>query len=107
MILNSFHKQLYEKWFDKYKVYKVIDKGSHYIDDYKIYCNDDVYVSSKNNTRLLVNYHLVLSNGVMEISTSESDKIAGRCQIKGKIEEKKSKSKFKSLLEDIISWFKG
>ena len=80
----SYHKSLYEYWFDKYVVYLVINKGDSYIDRYIIYCEDDVYVQGNKNNKTIVNYHLIPSSSKMEISTSESDKIVYTCQIKRK-----------------------
>ena len=88
----SFHKSLYEYWFNKYKTYLVIDEGKSYIDNYVIYCDRKIYVSSIKDDKMVVNYHLIPLKDKMEISTSESDEIVGICQIKGKIDSKINKS---------------
>ena len=100
-----YHKVLYEYWFDRYRVYLVINKGVNYIDKYVVYCDDDIYITSSSDNKIIVNYHLIPSLSKMEISTSESDKIVGECQIKKENDKEKSKSFFDKLLDKLKEWF--
>ena len=97
----NFHISLYEKWFSKYKTYLAISKGYNYVDEYEIYCNDDVYVRLSDKT--VINYHLKPSGGVMDVGTSNDNKLYGTCQINRKLENKKKVSWFSRLKEMLFS----
>ena len=99
----SYHKQLYEQTFATYRVHKVIDKGNSYIDEYVVYCKEPVYVRSVKGDKIVVNYHLIPSLSKMEISTSESDKVVGECQIIKKNSHKTSDN----FVKKAKKWFKS
>jgi len=101
----SFHKQLYEQWFDKYRTFKVIDKGINHIDNYVIYCPNNVFIYSTSNEKIIVNYHLIPSKEIMEISSSESKDVVGVCSIKNKIVEKNKINWIEKIINKIKKLF--
>lgn len=96
----GFHSSLYDKWFNTYKTYLAISKGYNYVDEYEIYCNDDVYV--KLNGKTIINYRLKPSEGVLDVSTGREGEMFGTCQIIRKINHKKEKGWFGKLKEVLL-----
>lgn len=74
----SFHKSLYQKWFEKYQTYLLISKGEHLIADHKIKCSNDIYASFEKEDVLII-FHIMEKE--MLIHTDKSPIIVGRCEV--------------------------
>lgn len=108
------HKALYEKYFNQYKKYKLIDKDRlriNYKSGYKVYTTSDFYMLLKDNEKKLVKREVELYNNIPE---GNGDKIIGTVAItmngktykKLNIYAKRLKKEEMSLLEKIKVFFK-
>lgn len=96
------HANLYNKWFDLYKTHKAISQGYNYIDKYEIFCDSDIYVVGTGN-KTIINYHLNVFKGRLEVSVGDTNKIAGMCQITKKINKNKKKNIADKLKERLFN----
>ncbi|MBE6124182.1 MAG: D-alanyl-D-alanine carboxypeptidase [Erysipelotrichaceae bacterium] len=77
----AFHKSLYEKWFDQYKTYLLIEKGNHTISNFNIKCDEDIYASFENTENLIIIFHIMKEEKKMLIHTNRDSIILGRCKV--------------------------
>jgi len=96
----AMHKGLYEKYFNNYKTFKLLNKGSNIFEEYELICDSSISVTLENN-EVKNNKIIYYINGEEANVTlvSEKEKIIGQCRAI-KIEKKVKK---KNWLNKIFS----
>lgn len=92
----SFHKQIYEKYFNSHKTFNLLKKGRNVFDEYELICDENISVTLRkeniDNSRVL---YKITSNEEANVAIVENnvEKTIGKCKTK-KIEKKKIKKKW-------------
>lgn len=98
----SFHKELYEKYFNSHKTFKLLTKGSNLFEDYELICESNISVTlSKENIDDNKIIYKIKNDSAQVIlkQKNKENKFIGKCKA-AKIENKtKKKSWFKKLFK--------
>ena len=91
----NFHKFLYEKNFNKYSSYLILQKGDNFFDEYVVNCNDNIYVTLEKEK--LDDYKILnkINKEKASVYLLENDvkKEVGKCNIK-RVDNNKNKLSF-------------
>lgn len=100
----SFHKQLYEKYFSNYKTFKLLNKGSNYIEDYELVCEKPISIILKKEEigEYKIIYEVGENKANIIVQKNDDKKIIGNCEVNKKTNKKVKKSLFRRIIE----WFK-
>ena len=99
--LNTLLEDLYEKYFNTYTGYKLLNKGSNMFEEYELVCESDVYtlINKQNleDSKIIykikgIEAEVVLDNGV-------NNKVIGKCKAYKIVNNKKKSSWWKRLLK--------
>lgn len=97
----SFHKELYEKYFSKYKTFNLLNKGVNYINDYELNCETNISILLEKDLIKSSEILYEIRNEETEVSliTNNEKNSIGVCKSK-KIENyKKKKNWFKRIFK--------
>lgn len=98
----NFHKFLYERNFEMYQSFKILDKGKNYIEDYIVTCNSDIYVTiQKENMEYSSILHKIDGdNSHIYLINGDKKQEVGMCKVK------LNKTIYKkSFIDKIIDFF--
>ena len=77
----SFHKEMYEKYFNNYTTYNLLKKGSNMFEEYELVCQNNIYITIENNliknTEII--YHIKNEEATV-IMKQEKEKTIDKCQ---------------------------
>jgi D-alanyl-D-alanine carboxypeptidase len=97
----NFHKFLYEKNFDLYKSFKVLNSGENYIEEYVVTCKSDIYVTLNKEEMEMYSLLYKMRDGYAKVylkSDHESKEI-GACSVS------ENKNIYKKNFIDKIKYF--
>lgn len=89
----AMHKELYEKYFNSYKTFNLLNKGSNIFEEYELICQSNISVTLNkddiNNSKIIYKIKYDNSQVVLKQGNKE-DKVIGECKVR-KIEKKAKK----------------
>lgn len=97
----SMHKDLYEKYFNSYKTFKLLNKGSNMFEEYELICESNISVTLHKddiyNSKII--YKIKGDNAqVILKQDNKEDKLIEECSVKKLKNNTKKKNWFKRLL---------
>ena len=94
----SFHKEMYEKYFNNYKTFKLLKNGSNMFEEYELICEKDIYVTlEKEKLKQSEVIYVISSDTAKIVLTQEKEEVIGECKVKKNINKVKRKSWWKKL----------
>ena len=89
----AMHKELYEKYFNNYKTFKLLNKGTNVFEEYELICDTNINITLNKqdveNSRIIYSIKGENASVILKQENAE-DKIIGQCKAK-KNEYKASK----------------
>lgn len=88
----ALHKELYEKYFNNYKTFKLLKEGSNMFEEYELVCDSNISVTINNsdvdNSKII--YSITKDNADVLLVNNKEEKVIGKCKaIKNEIKIKK------------------
>jgi len=97
----AYHKELYKKYFNNYRTYKLLNEGSNMYEEYELVCDSKINVTLKkdetSNSRIIYNINSDKADVVLVRDNKE--KVIGKCKAIKNGNKVKKKSWWKKLFK--------
>ena len=96
----AMHKELYEKYFNSYKTFNLLNKGSNIFEEYELICQSNIGITLNKddiNTSKII-YKIKYDNSQVVLKQeNKEDKVIGECKVRKTENKVKKKSWFKRM----------
>lgn len=101
----TLHKNLYEKYFENYKTFKLLKEGSNMFEEYELVCNKSISITipkeETKNTKII--YKINENKSEVIVVNENNETIVGECSV-NKIKNKEKRiNKFVRFIKSIFS----
>ena len=95
----AMHKEIYERYFNNYKTYKLLKKGSNMFEEYELICDSNINITISNdnidNSRII--YSITGDNADVLLTNGSNKEIIGKCKAIKNNNKVKKKNWFKRI----------
>lgn len=94
----AFHKEIYEKYFNNYKTFKLLKEGSNMYEEYELICDSNISVTlEKSKLSKSEVIYVISSDTAKIILKNETEEVIGKCKVKKNDRKLKRRSWWKKL----------
>lgn len=97
----AMHKELYERYFNKYKTFKLLEKGVNAFEEYNLICDSSISITLKKelikDTSII--YKIKGETADITYKNDQENKVIGKCKVTKTIKKNKKKNWFQKIFK--------
>lgn len=100
----AMHREIYEKYFENYKTFKILEKGSNKFEDYELVCNRNITITLKNNEikDSGIIYKINSASAKVILNKNGEEDVLGECGVKHFDKDSRKTNWFKRLINKLF-----